>query len=106
MFPGRIDLGIGRATSGRLIDFALQHTRSAVLQDLLWRGEALGFDIFTLLIRALPVDAVSWAGGRLQAAASSTSKRGGQACVLHAGGAILLLRPPRFRFKLRVSHSM
>ena len=30
MFPGRIDLGIGRATSGRLIDFALQQTRSAV----------------------------------------------------------------------------
>jgi hypothetical protein len=31
MFLGRIDLGIGRATSGRLIDFALQKTRSAVL---------------------------------------------------------------------------
>jgi Kdo2-lipid IVA lauroyltransferase/acyltransferase len=40
-------------------------TRPAVLQDLLWRGEALGFDIFTLLARALPVDAVSWTGGRL-----------------------------------------
>jgi luciferase family oxidoreductase group 1 len=33
MFPGRIDLGIGRATSGRLIDFALQQTRSAVLPE-------------------------------------------------------------------------
>jgi alkanesulfonate monooxygenase SsuD/methylene tetrahydromethanopterin reductase-like flavin-dependent oxidoreductase (luciferase family) len=34
MFPGRIDLGIGRATSsGRLIEFALQQTRSAVLPE-------------------------------------------------------------------------
>jgi luciferase family oxidoreductase group 1 len=33
MFPGRIDLGIGRATSGRLINFALQQTRSAVLPE-------------------------------------------------------------------------
>ena len=33
MFPGRIDLGIGRATSGPLIDFALQHQRSVVLEE-------------------------------------------------------------------------
>ena len=33
MFPGRIDLGVGRATSGPLIDFALQNTRSAVLPE-------------------------------------------------------------------------
>jgi len=33
MFRGRIDLGIGRATFGRLIDFALQQTRSAVLPE-------------------------------------------------------------------------
>src|SRR5205085_6705624 len=33
MFPGRIDLGIGRATSGRLIDFALRQTRSAVVAE-------------------------------------------------------------------------
>jgi luciferase family oxidoreductase group 1 len=32
-FPGRIDLGIGRATSGRLIDFALHQTRSTVLPE-------------------------------------------------------------------------
>ena len=33
MFPGRIDLGIGRATSGPLIDFALRQTRSAVVAE-------------------------------------------------------------------------
>ena len=33
MFPGRIDLGIGRATSGQVIDFALQQARSAVLRE-------------------------------------------------------------------------
>jgi luciferase family oxidoreductase group 1 len=33
MFPGRIDLGIGCATSGRMVDFALQQTRSAVLPE-------------------------------------------------------------------------
>jgi luciferase family oxidoreductase group 1 len=38
MFPGRIDLGIGRATSGRLIDRALQQTRSAVLAEENYEG--------------------------------------------------------------------
>ena len=33
MFPGRIDLGIGRATSGRLIDFALQEDRSEAPEE-------------------------------------------------------------------------
>src|SRR5205085_7911155 len=39
MFPGRIDLGIGRATSGTLIDFALQHFRSAVLSEESYEGK-------------------------------------------------------------------
>ena len=30
MFPGRIDLGLGRATSGRVIDLALQQSRSTI----------------------------------------------------------------------------
>ncbi|MFE4991559.1 MsnO8 family LLM class oxidoreductase [Streptomyces mirabilis] len=30
MFPGRIDLGLGRATAGALLDFALQSSRQAV----------------------------------------------------------------------------
>lgn len=41
MFPGRIDLGIGRATSGRLIDFALQQTRSAVLAEENYEGQVV-----------------------------------------------------------------
>ena len=41
MFPGRIDLGIGRATSGRLIDFALQQTRSAVLPEENYEGQVV-----------------------------------------------------------------
>ena len=39
MFPGRIDLGVGRATSGPLIDFALQHSRSAVLSEESYEGK-------------------------------------------------------------------
>src|SRR2546428_2133717 len=39
MFPGRIDLGFGRATSGPLIDFALQHSRSAVLSEESYEGK-------------------------------------------------------------------
>src|SRR5205085_9173143 len=39
MFPGRIDLGVGRATSGTLIDFALQHSRSAVLSEESYEGK-------------------------------------------------------------------
>ena len=35
------------------------------VQDLIWRLEALGFDLLTLIIRALPVDAASALGGRL-----------------------------------------
>lgn len=34
-------------------------------QDLTWRLEALGFDIFTFLFRLLPTDAASWIGGKL-----------------------------------------
>jgi luciferase family oxidoreductase group 1 len=41
MFLGRIDLGIGRATSGRLIDFALQQTRSAVLPEENYEGQVI-----------------------------------------------------------------
>ena len=33
MFPGHIDLRIGRATSGQVIDFALQQARSTVLRE-------------------------------------------------------------------------
>src|SRR3990167_3882872 len=32
-------------------------------QDLIWRLEAVGFDVFTFLFRLLPVDAASWLGG-------------------------------------------
>jgi len=39
--------------------------RSALAQDLTWRLEALGFDVLTLALRALPVDWVSAAGGAL-----------------------------------------
>jgi luciferase family oxidoreductase group 1 len=39
MFPGRIDLGFGRATSGPLIDFALQHYRSQVLEEESYEGK-------------------------------------------------------------------
>jgi KDO2-lipid IV(A) lauroyltransferase len=34
-------------------------------QDLVWRLEAVGFDLFTFLFRLLPVDAASWLGGAL-----------------------------------------
>lgn len=34
-------------------------------QDLIWRLEALGFDIFTFLFRLLPTDVASWIGGKL-----------------------------------------
>ncbi|MFZ5670333.1 MAG: lysophospholipid acyltransferase family protein [Pseudomonadota bacterium] len=34
-------------------------------QDLAWRLEAVGFDVFTFLLRLLPVDAASWLGGTL-----------------------------------------
>ena len=40
-------------------------TRSAFIQDLSWRLEALGFDLFTALIRALPLDAASALGAGL-----------------------------------------
>ncbi|HEY5072581.1 MAG TPA: lysophospholipid acyltransferase family protein [Caulobacteraceae bacterium] len=39
--------------------------RAALITDLIWRLEALGFDLLTAVIRALPVDWVSAAGGRL-----------------------------------------
>jgi KDO2-lipid IV(A) lauroyltransferase len=40
-------------------------TRSAFVQDMAWRMEAAGFDLFTALIRALPVDIASGLGGAL-----------------------------------------
>src|SRR2546428_8348590 len=39
MFPGRIDLGVGRATSGPLIDFALEHSRSAIPSEESYEGQ-------------------------------------------------------------------
>ena len=39
--------------------------RSPVAQGLLWRLEAFGFDLFTVLARAAPVDLVSWSFGKL-----------------------------------------
>ena len=41
MFPGRIDVGMGRATSGQLIDFALQQTRSAALPEESYEDQAV-----------------------------------------------------------------
>ena len=40
-------------------------TRGAFAQDLAWRLEAVGYDLFTAVIRALPVDAASALGGFL-----------------------------------------
>jgi KDO2-lipid IV(A) lauroyltransferase len=40
-------------------------TRSAFLQDLAWRMEAAGFDLFTALVRALPLDGASNLGAAL-----------------------------------------
>jgi KDO2-lipid IV(A) lauroyltransferase len=37
--------------------------RVSVGQDIAWRLEALGFDLFTFLFRLLPVDVASWMGG-------------------------------------------
>ena len=39
--------------------------RTPMLQDLFWRLEAAGFDLLTVLLRALPVDAASAMGGAL-----------------------------------------
>ena len=39
--------------------------RSAFLQDLAWRLEAVGYDLFTAAVRALPVDTASALGGGL-----------------------------------------
>jgi alkanesulfonate monooxygenase SsuD/methylene tetrahydromethanopterin reductase-like flavin-dependent oxidoreductase (luciferase family) len=41
MFPDRIDLGIGRATSGPLIDFALRQIRSAALSEEDYEGKVI-----------------------------------------------------------------
>ena len=43
----------------------MARTRSTLAQEVLWRLEALGYDLFTLLIRALPIDAASAFGGAL-----------------------------------------
>ena len=43
----------------------MARVRGRRAQDLVWRLEALGFDLFTLLVRALPIDAVSALGGWL-----------------------------------------
>jgi Kdo2-lipid IVA lauroyltransferase/acyltransferase len=40
-------------------------TRSAFLQDLAWRLEALGFDLLTVALRTLPVDVASALGAAL-----------------------------------------
>lgn len=37
--------------------------RTSFGQDLAWRLEAVGFDVFTFLFRLLPVDVASWLGG-------------------------------------------
>src|SRR5258706_9381970 len=42
---------------------AMAKVRGAFSQDLAWRVEALAFDAFTVLIRALPTDAASNLGG-------------------------------------------
>jgi len=34
-------------------------------QHLAWRLEAVGFDVFNLLFRLMPIDAASWLGGKL-----------------------------------------
>ncbi|HEX6859980.1 MAG TPA: lysophospholipid acyltransferase family protein [Caulobacteraceae bacterium] len=39
--------------------------KPSISQDLTWRLEALGFDIFTFLFRLLPTDWASWIGGKL-----------------------------------------
>jgi KDO2-lipid IV(A) lauroyltransferase len=40
-------------------------TRSAFAQQVKWRLEAFGYDLFTLIIRALPVDGASALGGAM-----------------------------------------
>ena len=42
--------------------------RSPRVQALLWRLEAIGFDLYSALARVLPVDAVSWGFGKLMRA--------------------------------------
>ena len=42
--------------------------RTPWVQQLIWRLEALAFDAFTVLARALPMDAVSWMFGRIAVA--------------------------------------
>ena len=44
---------------------AMAKTRGGAAQDLQWRLEALGFDLFTALVRALPVEAASSLGAWL-----------------------------------------
>jgi KDO2-lipid IV(A) lauroyltransferase len=39
--------------------------RTPWVQQLIWRLEALAFDAFTVLARALPMDAVSWSFGQI-----------------------------------------
>jgi KDO2-lipid IV(A) lauroyltransferase len=43
----------------------MAHDRPALSRRIAWRLEALGFDLFTLLIRALPVDVASVGGAAL-----------------------------------------
>lgn len=47
--------------------------RPTFSQDLAWRLEAIGFDIFTFLFRLLPTDAASWIGGKLVKLVGPTS---------------------------------
>jgi KDO2-lipid IV(A) lauroyltransferase len=43
----------------------MANSRSPLIQKVLWRAEALGFDLFTLMARAAPIDAWSAFGGAL-----------------------------------------
>jgi len=52
-------------TGGRAPIEDMARRLTAVLKELSWRLEALGFDLATVIIRAAPVDLVSAVGGRL-----------------------------------------
>ncbi len=44
---------------------SMAKSRSPLVQDLIWRLEAVGYDLLTTLIRAMPVDSASALGGWL-----------------------------------------
>lgn len=43
----------------------MSQSRPSFAQDLVWRLEALGFDLLGLVFRLMPVDTASWLGGAL-----------------------------------------